>query len=108
MRVQKVEYIKDYKLKILFSNGVVKIVDIEPIIMKNNGIFHPLKDIEYFKKVTLDDDQYPLSIRWPNDADICPDVLYDIGKEIKGKAKITSPKRIIKRSSKPRTHATTP
>lgn len=85
MRVKKVEYIDSYRLKLLFSDNKEKIVDIEPIINKSKGLFHPLRDTEYFKKVSLDDAQYPLSICWPNGADICPDVLYEIGKEVKAK-----------------------
>ena len=81
MRVKKVQYVNDYKLKILFSDGKTKIVDIEPIINKSKKIFQPLKDIEYFKQVALDDAEYPLSICWPNGADICSDLLYEIGVE---------------------------
>ena len=80
MRVKAVEYIKDYKLKITFSDRVVKVVDLENTIKKSGGIFTPLKDLDYFKQVTLDDCQ--LSICWPNGADICPDVLYEIGVDI--------------------------
>lgn len=81
MRIKKVEYVNGYKLKILFSDKKTKIVDIEPIIKKSKGLFHPLKDIEYFKQVSLDDTQYPLSICWPNGADLCPDVLYRMGRD---------------------------
>lgn len=91
MRVKKVEYVNEYKLKLLFSDSKEKIVDIEPIINKSKGLFHPLRDIQYFKKVSLDDREYPLSICWPNGADICPDVLYEMGKEIKSH-KTTKPK----------------
>jgi hypothetical protein len=87
MRIKKVEYVDGYKLKLLFSDKKSKIVDIEPIIKKSKGLFHPLKDIEYFKKVSLDDVQYPLSICWPNGADICPDVLYEMGKDVQEKKK---------------------
>lgn len=81
MRVREVKYIKEYKLQLTFSDETVKIVDLETMIKKSRGIFLPLKDIEYFKKVALDDCQ--LSICWPNGADICPDVLYAMGKTAK-------------------------
>jgi len=90
MRVKKVEYVKEYKLMLTFSDKKIKIVDIEPIIKKSKGLFHPLKDIEYFKKVSLDDNQFPLSICWPNGADICPDVLYEIGEDAQEKTPIKS------------------
>ncbi len=103
MRVKKVEYVKEYKLKLLFSDSKEKIADIEPIINKSKGLFHPLRDLQYFKKVSLDDKEYPLSICWPNGADICPDVLYEMGKEIKNhKSKTAKPKpaKTTRRSKK--------
>lgn len=83
MRVKKVNYLEEYKLKLLFSNNETKIVDLETMVKKGKGIFLPLKNLEYFKKVALDDCQ--LSICWPNGADICPDVLYEMGKLAKPK-----------------------
>ncbi len=44
MRIKQVQYVNDYKLKILFSDGKTKIVDIEPIINKSKKIF---KDLLY-------------------------------------------------------------
>jgi hypothetical protein len=81
MRVLKVEYVNDYRLNILFSDKKTKIVDLEEKIKHAKGIFLPLKKLDYFKKVTIDDCH--LSICWPNGADICPDVLYNIGKNLK-------------------------
>lgn len=89
MRVKKVEYVDGYKLKLLFSDKKTKIVDIEPIIKKSKGLFHPLKNIDFFKKVSLDDCEYPLSICWPNGADLCPDVLYEMEKEVNAVKKVT-------------------
>jgi Protein of unknown function (DUF2442) len=82
MRVKKVQYLDGYKLKILFSNKKTKVVDLSDLVVKGGFYFEPLKDIEFFKKVSLDDEKYPLSICWPNHADICPDVLYEIGKDL--------------------------
>lgn len=97
MRVKKVEYFSDYKLKILFSDKKTKIVDIQPIINKSKGLFHPLKDIEYFKRVSLDDSEYPMSICWPNGADICPDYLYELGEDVQEPQKTSKPRQHRKR-----------
>lgn len=105
MRVKKVEYFNDYKLKLLFSDKKTKIVDIEPIINKSKGLFHPLKNIEYFKRVSLDDKEYPMSICWPNGADICPDYLYEMGKDIQEKEKPLSKKPQSKKAQS--THSST-
>ena len=62
-----------------------KIVDLENKIKKATGVFLPLKNLEYFQKVALDD--YHFSICWPNGADLCPDVLYHMGKDFSDKKK---------------------
>lgn len=93
MRIKKVEYVDGYKLKLLFSDKTTKIVDIEPIIKKSKGLFYPLKDIEFFKQVSLDDNEYPLSICWPNGADLCPDVLYSMGVDVKENINVKISKR---------------
>lgn len=82
MRVKKVEYIGEYKLKLVFSDNKTKIVNLSDLVEKGGFYFEPLRDIEFFKMVSLDDDEYPVSICWPNEADICPDVLYEIGEDI--------------------------
>jgi len=51
------------------------------MICQKSRYLKPLKKIDYFKKVRVDDCQY--TICWPNGADFCPDVLYEVGKEIK-------------------------
>lgn len=74
-KIEKVEYVDGYKLKLKFNDNTKKIVDLESWILEGRGYLLPLKDIEYFKKVQLDEFQY--SICWPNGADFCPDSLYD-------------------------------
>ena len=39
MRVKTVEYVSDYKLKLLFSDGKTKVVDFEEWIRRRFGIF---------------------------------------------------------------------
>ncbi len=55
MRVLNVEYLEDYKLKIKFSDKKTKIVDCEEKVKHAKGIFLPLKNVEYFKQVSVDD-----------------------------------------------------
>ncbi len=83
MRVQKAEYVKDYKIKIFFSDGEVKVVDFWPFLEDAKNLFTPLLDFEYFKNFSVDD----TTICWPNEVDFCPDVLYEAGKDIKEKTK---------------------
>ena len=73
-RVTAVRYLGEYKLEITFSDGVKGISNWGKRFAKAkpNGVFEPLKNPEYFAKVEL----WEGTIRWPNGADICPDVLY--------------------------------
>lgn len=100
MRIKSVEYVDGYRLKLLFNDKKMKIVDLTDIVKKGGYYFEPLQDMEFFKQVSLDDDEYPLSIRWPNDADLCPDVLYEMGMEIKRKPRIPHRRKSAKISSK--------
>lgn len=84
--VKKINYIKGYKISLTFNDHKTKIVDVEPYLDK--GIFLDLRDPEYFNKVIISGN----TLVWPNDADFCPDVLYEIGvevyeKKISGKVK---------------------
>src|SRR5438105_14292972 len=91
LRIKSVRYLKEYKLKVLFSNGKIKIVDFENWINEGGTYFFPLRDLEYFKNVQMDEFNY--SICWPNGADFSPDVLYEFGKEIEQARKIPSTRR---------------
>lgn len=93
--VKGVEYVDGYRLKLLFDDKKIKIVDLTDLVKKGGYYFKPLQNIEFFKQVSLDDDEYPSSIRWPNDADICPDVLYEMGEDIQTEPqKATKNKRV--------------
>jgi hypothetical protein len=74
--VKKINDINNYKITLTFDDKKTKVVDLESYLDK--GVFLPLKNQNYFKKVTLNGG----TIVWPNDADFCPDVLYEIGKEL--------------------------
>lgn len=87
MRIKKAEYVDGYKIKLLFSDGITKIVDFKAFLKDAKNLFLPLLDLEYFKKFSVDD----TTICWPNEVDFCPDVLYEIGKEIHKKEKPIKP-----------------
>jgi hypothetical protein len=74
-KVIAVRYLGGYKLEITFSDGEKGIVDWSERLAKakRGGIFEPLKDPNYFAQVEL----WEGTIRWPNGADVCPDVLYE-------------------------------
>lgn len=69
-RVIAANYISDYKIKVTFDNGQVRIADCSKWV--GGGIFETLRDKEYFKKFFVDG----WTISWSNGADIAPETLY--------------------------------
>jgi hypothetical protein len=69
------EYVGGYGLRLTFEDQSTKIVDLEQYL--EGGVFEALKDVEYFKLVTLNPDID--TVVWPNNADFSPDFLYEIG-----------------------------
>ena len=80
--IKDVKYVDDYVLKIVFDNRRVKRVDlknrIERLSSNGSSIFKKLKMKNYFRRVRVNPEIG--TICWPNSADFCPDVLYQIGK----------------------------
>lgn len=70
--VVEVRYVRDYTLWLRFQDGTAGEVDIEPSF--KGPVFEPLRDIEFFKQVSIDHEIG--TIVWPNGADIAPETLY--------------------------------
>lgn len=65
-----VKPLDDYKLKILFNNGEMRIYDAKPLI--KGDWFGELKDKKVFNTVRI----AGLSVEWSGGQDVCPDDLY--------------------------------
>lgn len=61
------------KLFLKFEDGKEGTVDLNEII-DFTGVFEPLKDDAYFRRVAVNPELG--TIFWPNEADLCADVLY--------------------------------
>ncbi len=71
--VTSVEVLDHYKVRVGFSDGVVRDVDLSHL--RDGGpIFEPLRDPSYFQRVRVDPDAR--TIVWPNGADVDPLVLH--------------------------------
>jgi hypothetical protein len=73
--VTSISYESDYKLRIGFEDGNVKIVDLADHL--EGEIFTPLKSLKLFKTARLDPELD--TIVWDNGADMSPDFLYSTG-----------------------------
>ena len=72
--VIKVKVLKDYRLHLQFDDGSQGDVDISKLI-PFQGIFEPLKDKEFFSKVSVNSDIG--TICWENGADLSPTYLHE-------------------------------
>jgi len=73
LRIIDVDYIKDYTLRLKFSDGVTKEVDLKPYL--TGEVFGELLDMGKFVQYGLT----PVTIEWANGADLAPEFLYAVG-----------------------------
>ena len=74
--ITAVEHLGGHRLRLNFADGVVGDVDLSGRIEAATGpMFEPLKDVEYFAKVSVDAELG--TVVWPNGADLAPEVLHE-------------------------------
>ena len=71
-RVIDAQYLNDYLVHIVFSNGKEGTIDLKPFV--GEGVFEPLINLTYLKKLFVDG----WTLSWPNGADIAPETLYEL------------------------------
>ena len=74
--VDSAEYIGDYKVSVLFNDGVKKIIDFHEILFIHDyPAFRSLKNPEVFRKFNITD-----TLEWDNgNIDIAPETMYEMG-----------------------------
>ena len=72
VRVIDVDYVKDYRLALTFSDGVKKTVDLKPHL--KGKVFEPLLDLDNFRQYGLNHS----TIEWASGADLAPEFLYSL------------------------------
>lgn len=69
------EYIGEYRLRLTFNDGVVKIFDAKELVLK--PLYKSLQSLDVFQKFELDG----WTVSWDNGKiDIAPEYLYELGK----------------------------
>ena len=82
LNITEVTYIREYKLRIRFNNGVVKDIDLKNELY--GEIFEPLKKPEFFREVSVNPETN--TIEWSNGADFAPEFLYEIESNVTNSA----------------------
>lgn len=83
MDIVAVEPIRDRILLLTFANGERRLIDIAQHF-KFFGVFEQLKDDVFFRSVRVNPESG--TIEWPNQADMCPDVLYRASRAVSASA----------------------
>jgi hypothetical protein len=74
--VRAVEHLGGHCLRLTFADGLIGDVDLARRFAGPLGpVFEPLRDVEYFAQVTVDEELG--TVVWPNGADLAPDVLHE-------------------------------
>jgi hypothetical protein len=71
-RIQSVEPLEGFVLRLGFDDGSVRKIDLEAELW--GPVFEPLRDPQLFREVRVDEELG--TIVWPNGADMDPDVLH--------------------------------
>ena len=74
LHIKSVKYISDFKIYVAFDDGTEGKVDLKGHL--EGPIFEPLKDKEFFSKVTVDPELE--TIVWPNGADLAPEFVKEL------------------------------
>lgn len=72
--VVKAQYQGDFKIRLLFNDGVQGTVDFSDWL--TGPVFEPLKDRAYFARFFVEGG----TVTWPNGADIAPETLHERAK----------------------------
>jgi hypothetical protein len=72
LKVKEAHYLHDYQINLTFNDGTQGIVDLKDDL--NGEVFEPLRALEVFSSVYLDETMKTLA--WHNGADLAPEYLY--------------------------------
>jgi hypothetical protein len=75
LRVTDVQSLDDYRLRVVFNDGVTREVDCSFLLHGTLG--EPLRDPDYFRQARVDDEAR--TVIWPNGLDPAPELLYGDG-----------------------------
>ena len=72
LRVTDVQPLDDYRLRVVFNDGVTREVDCSFLLRGTLG--EPLRDPGYFRQARVDEEAR--TVIWPNGLDSAPELLY--------------------------------
>jgi hypothetical protein len=79
LHINQVSYLGDYRLRLRFSDGQVKDVDLKDDLY--GEMFEPLNNQDLFQQVKLNPETK--TVEWPNGADFAPEYLSELGETVR-------------------------
>lgn len=86
LRVTEVESLDGHRLRVWFSDGLVREVDCSFLLHGTLG--EPLRDPEYFRQVRVDEEAR--TVVWPNGLDPAPELLHGDASGVAARGRLTS------------------
>ena len=72
-RVNKVEALPFFRLRVQFEDGTEGVVDMGNFLNRDCGVFKPLRDEAIFSEVYIQHG----AVTWPDELDLAPDKMHD-------------------------------
>jgi len=96
LRIESAKLVGPHVLLLTFNDGKKRRIDLFPVL--TGPIFRPLRDAEFFSRVTLD----PVAgtVVWPNGADFAPEYLRDLAESAEGQQTGRGPRWVVRRSAR--------
>jgi hypothetical protein len=71
-----VEPLEGYSIRVTFSDGAVKEIDLDEELANARGVFAALRDPRIFSEVHVNETSG--TVEWPGEVDLDPEVLYGL------------------------------
>ena len=78
LHVTSVRHLGGHRLAVTFTDGAEREVDLSDELY--GEVFEPLRDEAAFAEAFVDEETR--TVAWPNGADLAPEFLYEMGREV--------------------------
>ena len=78
LHVTSVRHLGGHRLSVTFTDGSEREVDLSGEL--HGEVFEPLQDEAAFAEAFVDEETR--TVAWPNGADLAPEFLYEVGREV--------------------------
>jgi Protein of unknown function (DUF2442) len=76
IRATDVQPLEGYVVRVTFSDGAIKEIDLSEDLANARGVFVALRDPRIFSEVRVN--EFSGTVEWPGEVDLDPEVLYGL------------------------------